>query len=109
MLTDTPFSRIDLVSCRNALIYFTPTAQQRALWAMGYALRLGGLLVLGSSESPGFLVPDFESVSAGHRIYRKRSDGAIKSFRRRIGPDLLVGGSGPLRIPRPHAGREGLA
>lgn len=100
MLTDTPFSRIDLVSCRNALIYFTPTAQQRALWSIGFSLRSGGILLLGTSESPGFLSPDFDVLSSSNRIFRKLGDGAIKSFRRRMGPDLLGTASARHGIPR---------
>lgn len=106
MLTDTPFSRIDLVSCRNALIYFTPTAQQRALWGMGFALRTGGHLLLGTSESPGFLTPDFEAISTMGRIYQKTGDSAIKSFRRRMGPDLIGAATPGMSIPRPPSGPD---
>jgi|GEM_PF-530331 len=106
MLTDTPFSRIDLVSCRNTLIYFTATAQQRALWSIGFALRSDGILLLGTSESPGFLAPDFDPISSGNRLFRKSGESAIKSFRRRMGPDLLGTGSARLSIPRQPAGPD---
>jgi len=47
---DPPFSRVDLVSCRNLMIYFTPALQRRALTFFHYALRPGGFLLLGGSE-----------------------------------------------------------
>jgi len=100
MLTDTPFTRIDLTTCRNAMIYFTPTAQQRALWALGFALRHAGVLLLGTSESPGFLTPDFEPVVASSRIFVKTGDSAIKSFRRRMGADSVAVGGVDIAVPR---------
>lgn len=72
LLTDTPFTNLDLVSCRNLLIYLRPQAQRRALASLCYGLRIGGLLFLGSSESPGEMLSNFETVSETHKIYRKR-------------------------------------
>lgn len=53
ILTDPPFSRIDVVSCRNLLIYLGPDAQEKALAVFRFALRPAGLLLLGSAESVG--------------------------------------------------------
>jgi two-component system CheB/CheR fusion protein len=53
VLHDPPFSRLDLISCRNLLIYLQPQAQEQAVETFHYALRPGGLLFLGSSESAG--------------------------------------------------------
>jgi two-component system CheB/CheR fusion protein len=53
VLRDPPFSRLDLVSCRNLLIYLQPEAQERVMETFHYALRPGGLLFLGASESAG--------------------------------------------------------
>jgi two-component system CheB/CheR fusion protein len=72
VLTDTPFTNLDVVSCRNMLIYFRPQAQRRALASLCYGLRIGGLLFLGSSESPGELLAHFDTVSEPAKIYRKR-------------------------------------
>ncbi len=72
LLTDTPFTNLDLVTCRNMLIYLRPQAQRRALASLGYGLRIGGLLFLGSSESPGELQPCFDVVSEPAKLYRKR-------------------------------------
>ena len=72
LLTDTPFTNLDLVTCRNMLIYLRPQAQRRSLASLCYGLRIGGLLFLGSSESPGELQSCFDSVSEAAKIYRKR-------------------------------------
>jgi len=69
LLTDPPFTRMDLVTCRNALIYFRPAAQERALKRLQYALLPGAHLFLGSSESLGDLQKDFTTVSARHKIW----------------------------------------
>ena len=53
-----PFPRIDLVLCRNVLVYFTPELQRRALQLFAFSLRRGGYLVLGKGETVGPL-PEF--------------------------------------------------
>lgn len=70
VLQDPPFSRLDLISCRNLLIYLQPEAQAQVMETFHYALRQGGLLFLGLSETsgePGL----FSEVDRGHRIYRR--------------------------------------
>ncbi len=74
VIKDAPFTRVDLVSCRNLLIYLQPAAQQRALSFFHFALNRGGMVVLGPSESPGNMVRDFETVDKHWRIYRKHTD-----------------------------------
>jgi two-component system CheB/CheR fusion protein len=74
VLKDAPFTRVDMVSCRNMLIYFQPNAQKKALSLMHFALKRDGFLVLGPSESPGSLADDFETLHAHWRIYKKRRD-----------------------------------
>ncbi|GAB4401596.1 MAG: hypothetical protein OHK0048_18500 [Rhodoferax sp.] len=69
LLTDPPFTRMDLVVCRNVLIYFRPAAQERSLKRLQYALLPGGHLFLGSSESLGELHKDFTPLSARHKIW----------------------------------------
>jgi len=73
LLTDPPFSRLDLITCRNVLIYLKPEAQRRALSLFHFALQPGGLLVLGSSETPSQQRHLFDSVSRRYRIYRPTS------------------------------------
>jgi two-component system, chemotaxis family, CheB/CheR fusion protein len=70
LLEDPPFTRMDLVTCRNVLIYFKTAAQERALRRMQYSLASNGTLFLGSSESLGGLQQDFSPVSSKHKIYR---------------------------------------
>ena len=72
LLTDTPFTNLDLVSCRNLLIYLRPQAQRRALASLSYGLRIGGMLFLGSSETPGELMSSFDTVTETGKLYRKR-------------------------------------
>ncbi|AGX87965.1 chemotaxis protein CheB [Candidatus Symbiobacter mobilis] len=70
LLTDPPFTRMDLVVCRNALIYFRSQAQERALKRLQYALLPGAYLFLGSSESLAEMQKDFTPVSAKHKIWQ---------------------------------------
>lgn len=69
VLVDPPFQPMDLVSCRNLLVYLQPEAQRRALWSFRTALREGGLLLLGGSETVGE-EHGFAAISGPHRLYR---------------------------------------
>ena len=71
LLADPPFSRLDMVSCRNLLIYLRPDAQARVIEAFHFALRDGGILLLGSAESPAGAAGRFEALAKGDRIYRR--------------------------------------
>lgn len=95
VLCDAPFTDLDLVSCRNLLIYFRPAAQQRALTMLHDALRVGGVLFLGGSETPGELSAEFEVVQERLRVFRKRRDVRLGSQLRAssIGPEPLRLGS----------------
>jgi two-component system CheB/CheR fusion protein len=66
-----PFSKLDLIACRNLLIYFDATLQQKIIPLFHYVLRKRGLLFLGKSESIGQFVDLFESIDKKFRIYRK--------------------------------------
>ena len=70
VLTDPPFSRLDLVSCRNLLIYLRPEAQAKVISLFHFALREGGLLLLGTSETVGNATDRFEVISKQERLYR---------------------------------------
>lgn len=67
---DPPFPNIDLISCRNTLIYFTPPLQKRVLDLFGFSLKAGGILFLGSSESLGN-ANGFKTLNPIHRIYER--------------------------------------
>ena len=68
---DPPFSRVDLVSCRNLLIYLSPILQRRVIPTFHYSLNPGGFLLLGASESVGSFSDLFTPVDHRHRIYVK--------------------------------------
>ena len=70
LLSDPPFTKMDLVVCRNTLIYFKSAAQDRALRALHYALKLGGAMLLGSSESLTNSSEGLQTVSQKHKIFR---------------------------------------
>jgi two-component system CheB/CheR fusion protein len=73
MATDPPFSRIDLVSCRNVLIYMGAALQKRVMPLLHYALNPRGFLFLGSSENVSGAADAFEVVDARHRIFARNS------------------------------------
>jgi two-component system CheB/CheR fusion protein len=70
VLADPPFSRLDLVSCRNLLIYLLPEAQAKVISLFHFALREDGVLLLGSSETVVNADDRFEAISRPGRIYR---------------------------------------
>jgi two-component system, chemotaxis family, CheB/CheR fusion protein len=70
VLADPPFSRLDLVSCRNLLIYLRAEAQEKVISFFHFALREGGILLLGSAETIGNSKGRFEVMSKTERIYR---------------------------------------
>jgi two-component system, chemotaxis family, CheB/CheR fusion protein len=90
LLHDAPFSRLDLISCRNLLIYLNAQAQEQVFDTFHYALRSGGLLYIGASESravEGLFAP----VDSKHRIY----------VRRMVPRPLWKASTIPLRAPAP--------
>jgi two-component system CheB/CheR fusion protein len=70
---DPPFSRLDLVSCRNLLIYLSPALQRTVFGSMHYALKPQGFLMLGPAEAVGQSSDLFELVDKKHRIYARRA------------------------------------
>jgi two-component system CheB/CheR fusion protein len=74
VIRDPPFSRIDLISCRNLLIYFGPDVQNQVIPTFHYALRPDGYLFLGSAENVSQFEDLFSPIEKKHRIFRRRSD-----------------------------------
>jgi two-component system CheB/CheR fusion protein len=75
LLANPPFSRLDFISCRNLLIYLRPSAQEQILSLFHFALRAGGVLFLGRSETVGKFGERFEPLNKKQRIYRHLSAG----------------------------------
>src|SRR4029079_10532434 len=74
IIRDAPFTKLDLITCRNLLIYFQPHAQKTVLTLFHFSLKPGGYLFLGSSESPGGLLDELDTLDEHAKIYRKRRD-----------------------------------
>ncbi len=74
LIQDPPFTRLNLITCRNVLIYFRPTIQKRVLENFLFALKKGGALFLGPSENTGDLSEDFTALNHRWRIYKKEYD-----------------------------------
>lgn len=89
LVRDTPFSRLDMVICRNLLIYFEPALQARVLELFHFALKSRGLLVLGKAEWVGTHSGMFEVVSTQKRVFR-RVGGRAHLPRDFIGNDTLA-------------------
>ena len=91
VLADPPFSRLDMVSCRNLLIYLGPEAQAKVMALFHFALREGGVLLLGSAETVGEPHGRFTAISKSERIF-------LHTARGRPGDFGFLGGEG-VRIP----------
>jgi two-component system CheB/CheR fusion protein len=73
IISDPPFSRMDLISCRNLLIYFETDLQKKIMPAFHYALNPGGFLFLGASESVGPFTELFEPADKRQRIFARKA------------------------------------
>ena len=98
VLNDPPFSRMDLICCRNLLIYLEPVLQGKVISLFHYALRPSGFLVLGSSEGLGATTGLFAVEDRSHKIFSRKIGAAHQA-----GPFSLDGQSerkeyGPVRI-----------
>lgn len=74
LIKDAPFTKMDLITCRNLLIYFQPQTQRKVLSLLHFGLRMSGVLFLGPSESPGEIADEFDTIDEHWKIYRKRRD-----------------------------------
>jgi two-component system CheB/CheR fusion protein len=94
---DPPFSRMDLISCRNLLIYLGVSLQKRVLAALQYALNPGAYLLLGSSESVEAGSEAFRQIDKKHKLYSKHLTAA--PLRLEFGRAELL--EDPVRVRRP--------
>ncbi|HJQ80983.1 MAG TPA: chemotaxis protein CheB [Lacipirellulaceae bacterium] len=89
VIKDAPFTKLDLICCRNMLIYLQPHAQKKAVSLFHFALKTGGFLFLGPSESAGELTDEFDAVDRHWKIFRKRRDIRLPAdFRLPLSPGL---------------------
>jgi len=94
VLLDPPFTRLDILSCRNLMIYFSASLQRRLIPLFHYSLRPGGLLLLGGSETVGRTQQLFTPLSLKSRLYQRGDSGVA------IGPiDFPVRRASPSRAP----------
>ena len=90
VLADPPFARLDFVSCRNLLIYLLPEAQAKVVSIIHFALREGGLLLVGEAETVGVADGRFAVISKPQRIYRRVGGARPGDF----GPSSSAAGDG---------------
>ncbi|HTC33779.1 MAG TPA: chemotaxis protein CheB [Bryobacteraceae bacterium] len=77
LASDPPFSKLDLISCRNVLIYAGPNLQSRILYAFQYALQPGGFLFLGKSEAISAYSAIFAPLDRAHKIFARKPTAAL--------------------------------
>lgn len=77
LIMDPPFTKLDLLSCRNLLIYLTPDMQKKLFPLFHYSLNPGGILFLGSAETVGHFTDLFATSNGKHRIFR-RAESAVR-------------------------------
>ncbi len=87
LLQDPPFIRMDLISCRNLLIYLNSKSQHRILKNFHYGLISNGLMFLGRSESIGSLTDAFADFNKKHKLYIRRNS---KSFRPELSSQFRI-------------------
>jgi two-component system, chemotaxis family, CheB/CheR fusion protein len=99
LLNDPPFSRMDLICCRNLLIYFEPVLQNKVLSLFHYALRPNGFLVLGTSEGLGAASGSFAVEDRSHKIFSRK--GGVPHRADAVSADArgVRGEYGPIRMP----------
>jgi signal transduction histidine kinase/chemotaxis methyl-accepting protein methylase/chemotaxis response regulator CheB len=100
LISDPPFTRMDLVCCRNLLIYLDTVEQDKILSLFHFALKLRGILFLGNSEGLGKMAGEFDTIHSPSKLYSKTRD-------LKIAIDMKMGAlqqsfSTPSLVPIPH-------
>ncbi len=93
VVLDPPFTKLDMIACRNLLIYFDASLQRRLLPLFHYSLRPGGLLLLGSSETVGRSSHLFNAIQSKLRLYLRQEQVS------KAGPEFLLSSFPPLSRP----------
>jgi two-component system, chemotaxis family, CheB/CheR fusion protein len=79
VIIDPPFTKLDLIICRNLMIYFDPKLQSRLLPLFHYSLRSGGMMLLGSSETIGRFQHLFSPIESKFKLYNRRDNAPMRS------------------------------
>jgi len=111
LLMDPPFTKLDILSCRNLLIYLTPEMQKKLLPLFHYSLNPGGILFLGNAETIGGFTDRFAPVSSISRVFR-RMESAVRPEPRGFPPAFaLTSRDGPEArgVPKPPLSLQSLA
>jgi two-component system CheB/CheR fusion protein len=111
LVMDPPFTKLDLLICRNLLIYLEPELQKRLLQIFHYSLKPKGLLFLGSAETVGNLNSRFAVTQAKSRLFLRR-ESAVRAESQVFPAMPAIAGSGPTRetsMPRQPANLQTLA
>lgn len=106
---DPPFSRLDLIVCRNTLIYLGQPIQRRVISLMHYALNRSGFLMLGRAETTGASADLFATFDKRAKIYRKKPSALVPDFDFQpspFEPMTAVGAREPARLPPAPAQRR---
>jgi two-component system CheB/CheR fusion protein len=99
VLNDSPFSQLDLICCRNLLIYLEPVLQNKVISLFHYAARPGGYLVLGTSEGLGTATNLFATEDRTFKIFSKKSSATRQVVTFSLNPLPEHGEYGPVRVP----------
>ncbi len=99
VLNDPPFSRMDLICCRNLLIYLEPVLQNKVISLFHYALKPSGFLVLGSSEGLGATTGLFAVDDRTHKIFSRKGGSARQGGAVSLDSQSERRQYGPIRIP----------
>ncbi len=91
LIKDPPFSRLDLISCRNLLIYFGAELQKKLIPLFHYALKAGGILLLGTSEGVGEFTGIFSVLDRPAKLYQSKKDvkGASRASLGHLLPSMM--------------------
>lgn len=104
LILDPPFTKLDLLSCRNLLIYLAPELQKKLLPLFHYSLNPGGILLLGNAETVGHFSDLFATANIKARIFR-RTESLVQpepiEFPSSFAP-ALIGGKGGGPVQKPH-------
>ncbi|MFH1081497.1 MAG: chemotaxis protein CheB [Pseudomonadota bacterium] len=109
VIKDPPFSKLDLISCRNLLIYMDGELQRKLISLFHYALNPWGALFLGTSETVGEFLDLFAPLDRKSKLYQRKGDtpGALRPGMGTVIPPLTKGGAapGPSKAERGEAGK----